>query len=74
MPSTDITFCTIYTDDDRMPVYGLYDDKFQKQVQETVKLLNDAKGLIVSSIPRAIPIITFFNAHPCNIFADGLSI
>ena len=57
-----------------MPVYGLYDDKFQKQVQETVKLLNDAKGLIVSSIPRAIPIITFFNARPCNIFADGLSI
>ena len=42
-----ITFCTIYTDDDRMPVYGLYDDKFQKQVQEAVKLLNDAKGLII---------------------------
>jgi len=41
-----ITFCTIYSDDDRMPVYGLYDEKFQKQVQEYVALLNDANGLI----------------------------
>ena len=41
-----ITFCTIYTDDDRMPVYGLYDDKYQKQVQEAVALLNEAKGLV----------------------------
>ena len=41
-----ISFCTICSDDDRMPVYGLYDEKFQKQVQEYVALLNDAKGLI----------------------------
>ena len=42
-----ISFSTIYTDDDRMPLYGLYDDKFQQQVQEAVALLNDAKGLVV---------------------------
>lgn len=41
-----MTFCTIYTDDDRMPVYGQYDEKFQQQVQEFIKLLNEAKGLI----------------------------
>ena len=41
-----MTFCTIYTDDDRMPVYGQYDEKFQQQVQEFVKSLNEAKGLI----------------------------
>ena len=42
-----ISFCTIYSDDDRMPVYGPYDDVFQKQVQQFVSSLNDAKGLIV---------------------------
>jgi hypothetical protein len=41
------SFCTIYTDDDRMPLYGVYDDKFQKQIQEFVAHLNEAKGLIV---------------------------
>jgi hypothetical protein len=30
-----------------MPVYGIYDDDFQKLVQESVAALNDAKGLIV---------------------------
>jgi hypothetical protein len=49
-----ISFCTIYTDDDRMPVYGLYDDKFQKQVQEFVALLNDAKGLVVCKKANAL--------------------
>ena len=29
-----------------MPVYGQYDEKFQQQVQEFIKLLNEAKGLI----------------------------
>ena len=41
-----MTFCTIYTDDDRMPVYGQYDEKYQQQVQEFVALLNNAKSLI----------------------------
>lgn len=41
-----MTFSTICTDDDRMPVYGLYDEKYQQQVQEFVASLNDAKGLI----------------------------
>ena len=41
-----ISFCTIYTDDDRMPVYGFYNDEYQKQVQQFVATLNDAKGLI----------------------------
>ena len=42
-----MSFCTIYTDDDRMPVYGLYDDRFQQQVQQLVKELNDASGLVI---------------------------
>lgn len=41
-----MTFCTIFTDDDRMPVYGIYDDKFRKQVQDFVAQLNDAKSLV----------------------------
>ena len=41
-----MTFSTICTDDDRMPVYGQYNEKFQQQVQEFIKLLNEAKGLI----------------------------
>ena len=41
-----ITFSTIYTDDDRMPVYGSYDDLFQKQAQHYISQLNEAKGLI----------------------------
>ena len=41
-----ISFCTIYTDDDKMPVYGDYDEKFRKQVQESVAALNKASGLI----------------------------
>ena len=49
-----ISFCTIYTDDDRMPVYGLYDEKFQKQAQEFVGALNDAKGLIVCKKANAL--------------------
>ena len=42
-----ITFCTIYTEDDRMPIYGLYDDRFQEQVQDLVKQLTEAKGTIL---------------------------
>lgn len=42
-----ISFSTIYTDDDRMPVYGLYDDSYQQQVQQFVSTLNDAKGHII---------------------------
>ena len=42
-----MSFCTIYTDDDRMPQYGIYDDKYREQVQEFVAKLNDAKGLVV---------------------------
>ena len=49
-----MSFCTIYTDDDRMPVYGLYDDKFQKQVQEFVASLNDAKGLVLCRKANAL--------------------
>lgn len=49
-----ITFCTIYTDDDRMPVYGLYDDRFQQQAQEFVVSLNDAKGLITCKKANAL--------------------
>ena len=41
-----MSFCTIYTDDDRMPVYGIYDEEFQKQVQAFVAQLNDAKSLV----------------------------
>ncbi|MCR5140476.1 MAG: DUF3987 domain-containing protein, partial [Bacteroidaceae bacterium] len=41
-----ISFCTIRTDDDRMPVYGIYNDKFQHEVQQQVKSLTEAKGLI----------------------------
>jgi len=43
-----ITFSTIYTEDDRMPVYGCYDERFQQKVQESVALLNEASGLIIS--------------------------
>ena len=49
-----MSFCTIYTDDDRMPLYGIYDDKYTKQVQEQVALLNDAKGLIVCKKANAL--------------------
>ena len=41
-----ISFCTIRTDDDRMPVYGIYNEKFQHEVQELVKNLNEANGFI----------------------------
>ena len=41
-----ISFCTIYTDDDRMPVYGIYDSNFQEQVQDIVSPLCEVKGLI----------------------------
>jgi hypothetical protein len=49
-----MSFCTIYTDDDRMPLYGIYDDKFQQQVQEAVAQLNDAKGLITCKKANAL--------------------
>ena len=42
-----ISFSTIYTDDDRMPVYGIYDERFLQQVKPFVDNLNDAAGLIV---------------------------
>lgn len=41
-----MSFCTIYTDDDRMPLYGIYDEDFTKQVQALVAQLCDAKGLV----------------------------
>ena len=49
-----MSFCTIYTDDDRMPLYGIYDDKFQQQVQEAVAQLNNAKGLITCKKANAL--------------------
>ncbi|WP_288280295.1 DUF3987 domain-containing protein [uncultured Prevotella sp.] len=49
-----MSFCTIYTDDDRMPLYGIYDEKFQEQVQQTVAQLNDAKGLVVCRKANAL--------------------
>ena len=49
-----ITFCTICTDDDRMPVYGIYDDRFEHEVQEFVSTLNDAKGLVVCRKANAL--------------------
>lgn len=42
-----MSFCTIFVDDDRMPIYGSYDDKFRNEVQESVKALNEAKGLVI---------------------------
>ena len=41
-----MSFCTIYTDDDRMPLYGIYNEDFTKQVQSLVAQLCDAKGLV----------------------------
>ena len=41
-----MSFCTIYTEDDRMPLYGIYNEEFQKQVQALVTQLNDATGLV----------------------------
>ena len=49
-----ITFCTIYTDDDRMPLYGVYDDKFKQQIQEFVAQLNEANGLIICKKANAL--------------------
>ena len=42
-----MTFSTIYTDDDRMPIYGIYDERFQRQVQQQVQQLNEAHGLVI---------------------------
>jgi len=49
-----MSFCTIYTDDDRMPLYGIYDDKFQQEVQQAVAQLNNAKGLITCKKANAL--------------------
>ena len=49
-----MSFCTIYTDDDRMPLYGIYDDKFQKEVQQAVALLCEAKGLVLCKKANAL--------------------
>ena len=49
-----MSFCTIYTDDDRMPLYGIYDEKFQEQVQQAVAQLNNAKGLVVCRKANAL--------------------
>lgn len=49
-----MSFCTIYTDDDRMPQYGIYDDKYREQVQSFVALLNDAKGLVMCKKANAL--------------------
>ena len=42
-----ITFSTIHTEDDRMPVYGIYDETFREQVQKAVEPLVLANGIIV---------------------------
>ena len=42
-----ISFSTIFTDDDRLPVYGNYDDKFKKEVQGHVDSLNNAVGIVI---------------------------
>ena len=49
-----MSFCTIYTDDDRMPVYGLYDERYQEQVRAFVDDLNNATGLIVCKKANAL--------------------
>ena len=49
-----MSFCTIYTEDDNMPIYGLYDEKFQMQVQQMVAQLNDTQGLIVCRKSNAL--------------------
>jgi hypothetical protein len=42
-----VTFSTIYTDNDRLPVYGSYDDRFQQLVNPYIQRATDASGLIV---------------------------
>jgi hypothetical protein len=42
-----ITFSTICTDDDQMPIYNIYDEKFQREVQTYIQALNKAAGLII---------------------------
>ena len=49
-----ITFATICTEEDRLPVYGIYDEKYGKQVQTFVQKLNDAKGIIISKDAGAL--------------------
>lgn len=42
-----VTFSTIYTDDDRLPVYGSYDERFQQLVNPYIQRASDASGLIL---------------------------
>ena len=49
-----MTFCTIFTEDDQMPLYGLYDERYQQQVQTFVENLNDAVGLIACKKANAL--------------------
>lgn len=42
-----MTFCTIYTEDDRLPVYGVYNEHFQQLVNPYIQRASDASGLIV---------------------------
>ena len=42
-----MTFSTICADDDRLPVYGCYDQRFQQLVNPYIQRASDASGLIV---------------------------
>ena len=42
-----VTFSTIYTEDDHLPVYGTYDERFQQLVNPYIQRASDASGLIV---------------------------
>ena len=65
-----LTFSTIYTEDDRMPVYGLYDSSFQEQTQAFVKYLNEAKGLIVCKKANALVADMLEENRQYSAFAD----
>ena len=65
-----ITFSTIWTDDDRMPVYGNYDEKYKQQVQSFVKQLYDAKGLIVCKKANALAAAMIEESRQYSTLAD----
>ena len=50
-----MTFATIHTEDDRMPVYGTYDQRFQELVAPYVHRACQASGLVIC--PRANKLI-----------------
>jgi hypothetical protein len=65
-----ITFSTIWTDDDRMPVYGNYDERYKQQVQSFVKQLYDAKGLIVCKKANALAATMIEESRQYSTLAD----